>query len=440
MASSKSNTFQDYLNYLGGLLNISYANMSASQQVGVQSYYKYAAETIWGRTNWLEICPYGEARFAGNLGRYPNDQTKPVWIKTGLTATGNAQTNPADGRLTATLLMETAANSPHDVQEAYTFLPATAYQVTFYFRPILGRSLIIAANDGVNSYSAFFSPLGQVGANSGNLSQASTCVQANNGFWICTIYFTSANTAGAGFFGAGSSPDGATTTFAGNVAAGFYAWGAILNQTTYASPTAQVIPWEQEGEAEIEQVFTVWNQSPAGASYPITTPYNETPAGIQILGTNGWSWNGWLYTAPNWYNGAYPVYLYYRQRIPDYSGTAYDPLLPYLTGQQILFADSFGRMDFWKATVDTVAGESPDTAPAKWLELKLPNGFFKYVTYAAYADYLRMDAQSEKAEKADSMAEAEFLDQTDKLERQSGWLPPMKVSTHVTSQPRGLGW
>lgn len=441
MANIKYNTFQDYLNYLGGLLNISYANMSATQQTGVQSYYNFNTNKIWERCNWLEVCPYGEARFVGNLGTYPNDLSKTsAWTTTALTATANNLSNPADGRITMTRLIETVTNSAHNALQTYTYIPAASYQVTSYFRPIAGRYLYLTANDGVNTYSCFFSPLGVVGTASNNLTQASTCVQANNGCWICTIYFTSANTAGAGNFGPATSTDGATTSFAGSTAAGIYAWGNVLNQTTYASPASQVIPYDQTGEDFIEQVFTVWNQSPAGASNPITTPYEETPEGIQILGTNGWSWNGWLYTYPNWYNGAYPVYLYYRKQQPNYAGTAYSAMATYAVDDQILFTNSAGVMDFWKCTTVTTAGQSPDTNPGSWTELKLPSVFFKYVTYASYADYLRMDAQSEKAQGADGMAEEEFMGQADKLERQSGWLPPFKVQTHVTSQPRGLGW
>lgn len=440
MANIKYNTFQNFTDYLCGLLNLGYANMSATQQTGVQAYYNFNTQKIWERCNWLETCPYGEARFVGNLGTYPNDLTNSAWVTSNLTVTAGALSNPADGRMTASSLIETVTNAQHQSVQNYTFIPAAAYQVTCYFRPIFGRWLYLRAYDGVNTYSTFFSPLGVVGTQSNNLTQASTCTQANNGFWICTIYFNAASTASAGYFGPGISTDGVTTSYAGTVGTGIYAWGDVLNQTTYASPTSQVIPYDQAGEDFIEQVFTVWNQSPAGASNPITAPYEETPDGIQIIGTNGWSWNGWLYTAPNWYSGAYPVYLYYRKQQPDLSGTAYSAMATYAVNDQILFTNSAGVMDFWKCTAVTTSGQSPDTNAAKWTELKLPSIFFKFVTYASYADYLRMDAQSEKAQGADGIAEDMFVLEADKLERQSGWLPPFKVQTHVTSQPRGLGW
>lgn len=441
MANIKYSTFTDFTNYLAGLLNISYANMSTTQQTGVQSFYNFNAQKIWERCNWLETCPYGEARFVGNLGTYPNDLSKTAsWTATALTATANNLANPADGRTTATRLIETVANSAHSALQTYTYIPAATYQVTCYFRPIAGRYLYLSANDGVNTYYTFFSPLGVVGTASANLTAASTCVQANNGFWICTIYFTSATTAGAGNFGPATSTDGAATSFAGSASAGIYAWGNCINQTTYASPASLVIPYDQTGEDFIEQTFTVWRQSPAGASYQTTAPYEETPDGIQILGTNGWSWNGWLYTYPAWYNGAYPVYLWYRKQIPNYAGSAYSAGATYAVDDQILFTNSASVLDFWKCTTATTAGQSPDTHPGSWTELKLPSVFLKYVTYASYADYLRMDAQSEKAQSGDAIAEEMFVLEADKLERQSGWLPPFKVQTHVTSQPRGLGW
>lgn len=442
MGNIRYSTFSDFTNYLGGLLNISYANMSTTQQTGVQSYFNFNTQKMWERCNWLETCPYGEARFVGNLGTYPNDLSKTTyWTATATTVTANNLSNPADGRVTASRLIETTGNSAHKVLETFTFIPSASYQVTCYFRPIAGRYLYLSANDGVNTYATFFSPAGVVGTSTSNLTQASTCVQANNGFWIATIYFTSATTAAAGTFGPATSTDGSTLSFVGSTSAGLYVWGNVINQTTYASPAAQVIPWDQTGEYFIEQVFNVWQQSPAGASYPATAPYEEVMDGTQILGTNGWSWNGWLYTAPNWYNGAYPVYLYYRREQPSYSGSAYSAMATYAVNDQILFTNSASVMDFWKCVVATSAGQSPDTTAASWERLQLPTVFLKFVTYASYGDYLRMDAQGEKAAaQADPIAEQMFLLEADKLERQSGWLPPFKVQTHVTSQPRGYGW
>ncbi len=52
-----------------------------------------------------------------------------------------------------------------------------------------------------------------------------------------------------------------------------------------------------------------------------------------------------------------------------------------------------------------------------------------------------ISAQKAKANDADNKAEEMLALEADKLERQSGWLPKFKVSTHVTSQPRlGGGW
>lgn len=441
MANIKYSTFSDFLNYLGGLLNLSYTDMSATQKLGVQSYYNFNTQKIWERCNWTQTSPYGEARFVGNLGVYPNDLSKTAnWTATAMTVTGNNLSNPADGRVTASRLIETATTGTHTVLQAFTPIPSSAYQVTCYYRPIAGRYLYLYATDGVNNYFSTFSPAGTVAVSSSNLTSASTCVQANNGFWICTIYFNSVAAPGAGFFGPGTSTDGTTVSFLGSTSAGIYAWGNVINQTTFASPTSQIIPYDQTGEDFIEQVFNVWQQSPAGASLPTTSPYEEVMDGIQILGTNGWSWNGWLYTYPNWYNGSYPVYLWYRKQQPNYAGSAYSAMATYAVDDQILFTNAAGVLDFWKCVVATSAGQSPDTTAASWTELKLPSVFLKFVTYASTADYFRMDAQSEKAQGMDSLAEEMFALEADKLERQSGWLPPWKVSTHVTSQPRGLGW
>lgn len=439
MGYNQAASFSDYTGYIGSLLNLPYSSMPTSQQTAVQNFFNFNAQKIWERCNWMEVCPYGEARFAGNLGQYPNDLSQTsYWTATALTPTANALANPADGRVTATKLLETSATSAHKMSQSITFIPNATYQVTCYFRPILGRYLYLSANDGVNTYYSFFSPAGVVGTYSNNLSSPPTVTQANNGYWICTIYFTTASNADGGTFGPGLSTDGSTLSYAGDTTKGAYVWGNVINQTTFVNPLAQVVSWSQLGESKIEQVFNVWRQSPYGAGYPVTAPYEETPDGIQTLGTNGWAWNGWLYTYPSWYNGSYPVYLYYRKQIPTFAGNAYSSGSSYAVDTTVLYTDANSVMNWWKCVSATSAGQSPDTNPTKWEVQTLPGNFLKFVSYAALADFYRMDGQPQKAQDADRLADEMFMLEADKLERQSGWLPPMKVSNSVTSQPRGL--
>ncbi len=439
MANVKYKTYQNFLDTLGGLINwSSYTALPTTQQTAIAQYYNTNAAQSWLQNNWLAVCPNGEARFVGNQGQYPNDLSKTAyWTATATTVTANNLANPADGRVTASKLLETAANSAHNVLESYTYIPGATYQVTCYARPIGGRYLYLSANDGVNTYSTFFNiASGTVGTTSALVTAPSTITQTANGFWVCSIFFTAATNAGAGNFGPGISSDGSTLSYAGDTAKGIYTWGNVLSQTTYAAPTSLLIPNDQLGESFIDAVFQVWQMSPVGAGFPVAQGFQMMPDGVQIIGTNGWVWNGWLWTFPTWYTAGWPVFLYYRKGVPNYSGTAFSTSATYTVDSQILYNDATNGYDFWKCTTATAANESPASAPTKWEELQLPEFLFMYVLYSSFADYLRMDAQFEKAGGADALAQKYLDDQSDRQERQMGIQPPFRVQSHQTAQPR----
>lgn len=438
MANIVYRSFTDFTDTLGGLLNIAYSAMPTTQKTSVKQFFNNNAAYGWIMNNWLPVCPNGEARFVGNQGYYPNDLTKTsYWTNTNLTITANSIANPADGRVTASKLLETTANGTHKALQSFTYIPAATYQATFYFRPIGGRYLYASANDGVNTYYAFVSPLGVLGTYSNNMTSPPTVQQTANGFWIVNLFFTADSGAGAGNYGPATSSDGTTLSYAGDAAKGIYSWGNVLTQTAFASPGIMLIPNDQLGESFIDATFQVWQTSPVGAGYPSPLQFQVMPDGVQILGVTNWVWNGWLWTYPAWFMAGYPVYLYYRKGCPDYSGADYSAGTAYAVDDQVLFTDSDSVMNYYKCVTATSAGQSPDTNPEKWEVLELPDFLFWYVVYSSFADYLRMDAQMEKAQMADNLAQGYLDTQSDKQERQQGVLPPFRVQTHQTQSPRG---
>lgn len=440
MANIKYKSYSDYLNTLGGLINwTSYTALPVTQQLGVAQYFNNNASDGWIESNWLPVCPVGEARFAGNQGQYPNNlSVTTYWTATATTVTKNSIANPADGRVTASKLLETTANSGHGVLQTVDFIPGATYQLTCYYRPIGGRYLYLFANDGVNNYYSTFSPAGIVTNTSSTVSMPSTVNQTANGFWVCSIFFTADANAGSGTFGPGMSTDGTTVSYVGEVTKGIYTWGNVLTQTTYAAPTALLIPNDQLGESFIDACFQVYQTNPVGQGLSPLQGFEMVPDGVQIIGTNSWTWNNWLWTFPTWYTAGFPVYLNYRKGCPSFSGSTYSAMATYAVNDQILFTDSDNVMNFWKCIVATSAGQSPTTTPNSWEVLELPEFLFMYVVYASYADYLRMDAQMEKAQAADALADEELIRQQSKFELQQGIQPPFRVQTHVSSG--GTGW
>lgn len=433
-------TFQDHLNALGGLINWpSLTSIPTTQFTGIQASYNRNANDHWIANNWLAVCPNGEARFVGNQGQYPNNlSVTTYWTATAVTVTANSIANPADGRVTASRLIETTANSGHNALQAATFIPGATYQLTCYYRPIGGRYLYLRANDGVNDYYSTFSPTGTVSDTSSTVSSPSTVNQTANGFWVCSIFFTAASTAGVGYYGPGTSTDGTTVSFVGDTSSGIYTWGNVLSQTTYTAPTALLIPNDQLGEEFIDAVFQVYQASPVGAGLAPLQSFQVLPDGVQVIGTNGWTWNGWLWTFPTWYTAGYPVYLYYRKGCPNYAGNAFSTTTSYTVDTQVLYNDATNGYDFWKCITATSANETPASAPTKWEELKLPEFLFDAVLYSSFADYLRMDAQFEKAATMDSMAQEHLDNQSNRQELQMGIQPPLRAQTHQTS--RASGW
>lgn len=437
MAAIRYRTYQDFTDTFNGLINgPGYTALPSTQQTGIQQFYNKNANNAWISNNWLAVCPNGEARFVGNVGYYPNNlSVTAYWTTTAVTVTANNLANPADGRVTASKLLETTANSAHQVLESYTYVPSATYQLTAYARPIGGRYLYLYANDGVNTYYAIFNAVsGVVTAQSSNLTATSTISQTGNGFWVCNIFFTSAATAGAGTYGPGMSSDGTTVSYVGDAAKGLWVWGNVLTQTSFVSPTALLIPNDQPGEDFIDAVFQVWQTSPIATGYPAPMPFVMLPDGVQIIGANAWVWNGWMWTFPTWYSAGSPVFLYYRKGCPSYSGNAFSTSATYTVDTQVLFNSATTGYDFWKALSATTANQSPDNTPSKWEELKLPDFLFDTVVYSSTADYFRMNAQHEKATGLDAIAQKHLDDQSDRQERQMGIQPPFRVASHLNSQ------
>lgn len=432
----KLTSYSAFLNKACALIGIPYDGMTVQEQTFLETYFNNQMGNIWSDSNWMDVCPYGEARFAGDLLTYPNDLTKSAyWSLTNYTATANAIANPADGKVSATKVLETSAtNVTHSVVQNYTFIPNVSYQYSAYLRPINRNSISLEIYDGANTYTAFFDiQAGTVTSQTNNFAFSPSIVQQNNGFWLCTVYITSAATAGAGHVSTGSS-----VSYNGDPTKGFYSWGQVLLQTSFADPSLINIPYAQIGENEIDVVFQVWRDSPIGALNPRPQGYTLNPDNIQIIGPFGYATYGIYYSAfPNGYAPSqFPVYLYYRKEMPDYSGNDYDATLAYAVDDQILFTDSKSVMNFWKCNTVTTAGQSPDTNPEKWDLLEIPAMFLMFAVYGAFADWLRMDGQLDKASAMDAIAQSYQDQEADKAERQEGWVMPIKISTHVTSQPR----
>jgi hypothetical protein len=434
---AKTRNYSDFLSSVCALIGVPTSRLSTELAESLNLLFNNSIRDIWMATQWFDTCPRGEARFVGNRLTYPNNLSKTAyWTNTALTITANNIANPLDGEVTASRLMETAANSEHRVVQSVTsFFASQTYVASFYARPNGRNQIKLSVYDGASTYSAFFNVAAGTVGTTANIT-GSTIVLQPNGFYLCQISFTaSANATTSGTYTLNLSTDGSTISYTGDVTKGAYIWGAMVQQTSNVPQSDLLLPWEQTGEETIDALFEVYQASPSGAFYPRKQGYLLTPAGVQMI--NG-SWSTYVDGVNQ--SSIYgilpcnPVFIFYRKYPFRYVGTTYSATATYAVDDQIYFTDTAGNGNYYKCVVATTAGQSPSTTPASWSLIPLYTPFLQYCIYRTFADWLLSDGQQDKATGMLGLAEAKLADAVENQERQMGDVLPTKFQTHVTSR------
>lgn len=433
---ARTRNYSDFLTSLCGLVGIPVSRLSTELADSFNAFFNNAIRDAWLATQWLDICPRGEARFVGNRLTYPNDLSKTAyWTGTGVTVTPNNLANPLDGAITSSKVMETTANSEHRVvQTVSSFFPNQTYSVTCYARPNGRNQIKISAYDGSVTHSAFFNiSSGTVGTTSNTTS--TTITLQPNGFYLCQLVFTaSANSTTSGSYTVNLSTNGTTISYTGDDTKGVYLWGCLVQQTTNVPVSDLLIPWEQTGEDTIESVFEVYQSSPSGGYYPRKQGYLLTQDGIQMInGTFASYVDGVNVTSIYGILPVNPVFLFYRKYPPTFTGSTYDGAVTYSEDDQVYYVDGSGKGNYYRCTVTSNTG-SPETEPTEWEVIPLYTVFFQFCVYRAFADWLYSDGQQDKGNNMMQMAQLKLTDSIEVQERQMGDVLPTKVQTHVTSR------
>lgn len=428
--------YSDFLNSWGALVGVPVSRISTELAAVANTFFNTAIGTMWSKGPWLYICPYGEARFAGNKLIYPNNLAETTsWTATAVTVTANSLTNPLDGRTTASMVLETSATSAHKVTQSLSVLPDTQYTFSAYVRANGRHHIYFLLDDGTTSFSAFYDlSAGTVGTVA-NAATTSIALQPN-GFYLCTMTFTSTNTTVlTKDYQISLSTNGSTLSYAGNSSKGVYVWGTLLQQTSNTTSVDSLVAWDQTGEEVMDVVFDIWRNSPLLSIYPTMQGYSLTPSGVQLIssGTTTSYTNG-VATMPTFPVVNNPVFVYYRKTIPSYTGDTYSATDTYIVDEQIYFTNALNKGDFYKCLVATSAGQSPSTTAASWEIIPIQSTFFQYSLYQSFGDWLISDGQMDKGAATYLIAQDKMDTEFDKMERQQGELPPMKVATHLTSR------
>lgn len=432
---ARTRNYSEFLSSVTQLIGIPLSRVTTELAESINQFFNNAIRDVWLSTQWLDICPRGEARFVGNGLTYPNDLAKTAyWTPTSLTITGNQLANPLDGSITASKVMEGASVSEHSVvQNVNSFFPSQQYTVTAYVRPNGRNNVQLVVYDGNTTYSAFYDVLAGTVGTVVNATGTSITLQPN-GFYVCQLNFTASSAAtSSGTYTLKLSTDGSTLNYLGNSNKGVYVWGCLVQQITNVPVSDLLIPWEQTGEEIIESVFEVYQASPSSAFYPRKQGYLLTQSGIQMI--NG-AWATYIDGVNQ--SSIYgvlpcnPVFLFYRKYPPIFTGADYSASTPYVVGNQVYYTDSSGNGNYYKNIAN-----STNVAPTNtsfWQVIPLYTVFFQYCIYRTYADWLISDGQLDKGDRAMRMAEQKLADSIEVQERQMGDVLPLRVQTHVTSR------
>lgn len=432
----RTTSYGNFLSHVSALIGVDQADFQSTELTFLNTFFNRAFRKIWEMQLWTDLCPYGEVRFPLNLVTDPN-----LTQGSGTYATANGTTiaplsfpNPLDNRTTAALVLETTPTAVHNVQYGFSgfqpsaFIPSQPYAVKGYAQPNGRNYLFVTVNDGGATYTCFFNLVpgaAIVGTIGGSGTPPQCAVQlSGNGYYVWSMAFTASTTAGVGSIQVGFSPDGATTSYAGNSAVGMYLWGTTCFLSQNILPASYYIPWTQLGETAIDSVFEVWATDPAGAFIPQRVSYRLNPNGIEIIG-------------PSSLGG---LYLYYRPQRPVFFGSVFNAALTYAAGNTMYYTSTAGVLNYYTCLIATSAGQTPDTTPASWAVIPIPYVLFEYCVYNAYADWLGTEGQTAKSAAMFAYAQSCVDDENDRQERQNGVIQPWKVATHLTSQSRGMGY
>lgn len=129
----------------------------------------------------------------------------------------------------------------------------------------------------------------------------------------------------------------------------------------------------QRGQDEIGKIRFVGIDDPAEAVKPRSVPYILTADGIKPIGNLRVD----------------SVYVQFQLPVSLLRGADFVAGATYPAGARVYFTTAAGEGDFYTATSATVAGETPEAAPAKWAKQEIPEWLRDAVAQYAAADYLR---------------------------------------------------
>ncbi len=186
-----------------------------------------------------------------NLLSYSQEFDNAWWIKQDAAVTANAIAAP-DGAATADKLVATSVAGRHGAYiSTFSFVSGVTYTLSVYVKSAEYTKFYISDLYSGRLYCSFDIGAGTAGTPGGTYTGISaSIVAAANGFYRCSITFTSTETANrspdfCGYPDTGATLDQFGAQYTGDGTSGIYIWGAQLEQrssaTAYTPTTSQPI-------------------------------------------------------------------------------------------------------------------------------------------------------------------------------------------------------
>ena len=169
-----------------------------------------------------------------NSVTYSEQFDNAAWTKASATITANATISP-DGTQNADKLVESATSAIHYCETAVSVISGQSYSYSVYAKQGERHITLQGSATPTNSaYATFNLSTGVVGASAVG---SASIVDAGNGWYRCTLTFTSAATSGANMavLLADSPTAGRSSSYSGDGTSGVFLWGAQLEAGSYAT-------------------------------------------------------------------------------------------------------------------------------------------------------------------------------------------------------------
>ena len=156
----------------------------------------------------------------------------------------------------------------------------------------------------------------------------------------------------------------------------------------YIAPFDAYVPYEQLGQTAFTVVENCYSANPRTTTRGNIINYFLSERGVQVSTPIAFAW------------------IQFRVRCPKLNGQIFNAGTAYTVGSPMYYASANVPGNFYTAVVTTTAGDTPETAPAKWAVIEIPRIFHRFLVIGMAADWEKdLTGQTEQGKSASLAAQ-----------------------------------